>query len=179
MPLTWSHALFMVEKYEEMLEFYTDVLGFEVTDTGAIGESTVAFMSQGANDHHQIALVSGKPPGTPPPPVNHFAFRTESLADVKGWYHRLAADTRVGGLGPMTHGNAWSVYFKDPDGNGIEVFCDTPWHVSQPAGEAWDPTADDDSIIKATREKFESDPEFRPIEEFYATRKAHLAERSM
>ena len=176
MSLTWSHALFMAEKYDEMLEFYTEVLGFEVTDTGAIGDATVAFMSQGANDHHQIALVSGKPPGTPAPLVNHFAFRTESLADVKGWFQRLSADDRVEGVGPMTHGNTWSVYFKDPDGNGIEVFCDSPWHVSQPAGEGWDPSADDDSIIAATREKFADDPEFKPIQDYYAERKAHLAE---
>jgi len=179
MSLSWSHALLMVENYDEMLEFYTDVLGFEVTDDGEIGDNKVCFMSQGANDHHQIAIVSGKPPGSPPPAINHFAFRTESLAEVKGWYQRLSADDRVDGLGPVTHGNAWSVYFKDPDGNGIEVFCDSPWHVSQPVVDGWDPLADDDSIMAATKEKFASDPEFQPIEDYYAARKAHLASRGI
>jgi catechol 2,3-dioxygenase len=177
MSLSWSHALFMAEKYDEMLEFYTEVLGFEVTDSGEIGGGKVAFMSQGSNDHHQVALVSGKPPGTPPPALNHFAFRTESLAEVKGWFQRLTTDDRVTGVTPVTHGNEWSVFFQDPDGNVIEVFCDTPWHVSQPAVDGWDPTADDESIVVATKEKFASDPEFGPIEAYYAARKAHLADR--
>ncbi|MFP6837790.1 MAG: VOC family protein [Pseudomonadales bacterium] len=178
MALSWSHALFMVENYDEMVSFYTEVLGFEVTDTGTIGEATVAFMSQNAEDHHQIAMVSGKPPDSPAPAVNHFAFRTESLTEVKAWFARLSAEDRVAGVAPITHGNTWSVYFQDPEGNGIEVFCDSPWHVSQPAGEGWDPAADDESIIAATREKFAADPEFKPIEEFYSNRAAHLAERT-
>jgi catechol 2,3-dioxygenase len=97
---------------------------------------------------------------------------------VKAWFARLSAEDRVAGVAPITHGNTWSVYFQDPEGNGIEVFCDSPWHVSQPAGEGWDPAADDESIIAATREKFAADPEFKPIEEFYSNRAAHLAERT-
>jgi len=177
MALTWSHALFMVDKFDEMLEFYTDVLGFEVTDTGAIGNEQVAFMSQNASDHHQIALVSGKPPTGRAPVLNHFAFRTDTLADVKAWFRRLSTEARVTDIMPITHGNAWSVYFKDPDGNGIEIFCDTPWHVGQPAADRWDPTADDATIVAATRAKFAADPQFKPIEAFYAERRSHLADQ--
>ena len=32
----------------------------------------------------------------------------------------------------MSHGNTLSIYFNDPEGNGLEVFWDTPWHVAQP-----------------------------------------------
>ena len=35
-------------------------------------------------------------------------------------------------LSPVSHGNALSVYFKDPEGNRIELFVDTPWYVEQP-----------------------------------------------
>ena len=35
-------------------------------------------------------------------------------------------------LGPVTHGNALSVYFLDPEGNRVEFLIDTPWHVPQP-----------------------------------------------
>ena len=35
-------------------------------------------------------------------------------------------------LGPVTHGNALSVYFLDPEGNRVELLIDTPWYVPQP-----------------------------------------------
>ena len=38
----------------------------------------------------------------------------------------------------MNHGNAWSVYFRDPEGNRIEIFCDTEWYIEQPCVEDLD-----------------------------------------
>ena len=38
----------------------------------------------------------------------------------------------------MDHGNAWSLYFRDPEGNRLEVFCDTQWYVEQPCLEDLD-----------------------------------------
>lgn len=35
-------------------------------------------------------------------------------------------------LGPITHGNALSVYFHDPEKNRVELLIDTPWYVPQP-----------------------------------------------
>jgi catechol-2,3-dioxygenase len=32
----------------------------------------------------------------------------------------------------VTHGNALSIYCRDPEGNRIEIYVDTPWYVSQP-----------------------------------------------
>ena len=39
---------------------------------------------------------------------------------------------------PMDHGNAWSLYFRDPEGNRLEVFCDTQWYIEQPCIEDLD-----------------------------------------
>jgi hypothetical protein len=36
------------------------------------------------------------------------------------------------------HGNALSLYFRDPEGNRLEVFWDTPWYISQPCIEPLD-----------------------------------------
>ena len=48
---------------------------------------------------------------------------------------RLAA-AAVDSVIPVSHGNAWSLYFTDPEGNGLECFVDSPFHVAQPyAGE--------------------------------------------
>lgn len=178
MQLSWSHALFQVHNLDAMIDFYTDVLGFDVTDRGAIndGKTELVFLSQNASDHHQIGFASGRHPDARPPRGNHFAFRVESLADVKTWYARLDRDARVPSASPVTHGNAWSVYFNDPDGNGIEVFCDTPWHVSQPQGGTWDPTASDEDIHAETEARFREDPEFQPIHDFYHQRAEKLSQ---
>ena len=180
MQLRWSHAFVMVENMEAMLDFYTDVLGFEVTDQGEIGGRRATFMSQVETDHHQIAFLERPNTGPEmplPSKIGHFAFRAPSLSDVKTLHARLLADDRVANVSPVSHGNAWSVYFADPEGNGIEVFCDTPWHVQQPQGGSWDPAASDEDVINTTRQQFENADGFRPIEDYYRQRAEHLARR--
>ncbi len=70
-----------------MLDFYTRVLGFEVTDRGPVapadGAPEIVFMSQVETDHHQIAFLSVRQDENPSNSVNHCAFRTESLQDVR------------------------------------------------------------------------------------------------
>ena len=179
MNLSWSHALFQVHDMDAMTNFYTDLLGFDVTNKGSFdgGKTELVFLSQNATDHHQIAFASGRTPDAPPPRGNHFAFRVTSLTEVKDWHAKLEADDRVKSTTPVTHGNAWSVYFSDPDGNGIEIFCDSPWHVAQPHGGPWDPSASNDDIHATTLTKIEGDPEFEPIEDYYQRRSEKIASR--
>lgn len=76
---------------------------------------------------------------------------------------------------PLTHGNAWSIYFSDPEGNGVEVFIDTPWHVAQPQGKPLDLSLPNDEIVDRTVEAFRDEPEFGSIDEFYQRRADYLA----
>ena len=76
---------------------------------------------------------------------------------------------------PLTHGNAWSVYFRDPEFNGVEVFIDTPWHVRQPQGEPLDLDKSNDEIVEATRAHFSKEPEFGSIDDFYSRRAERFA----
>jgi catechol 2,3-dioxygenase len=89
----------------------------------------------------------------------------------------LDGDSLVTQIIPLTHGNAWSVYFRDPEFNGVEVFIDTPWHVRQPQGQPLDLDKSNQDIIEATRAHFSTEPEFCPIDDFYARRAQHVAER--
>ena len=179
MPLRWSHAFVHVRSMKEMLDFYTEVLGFEITDQGEVGGRPVTFLSQVETDHHQLAfLESGRAEGDGNGKANrvaHFAFRVEALADVKALHGKLRADGRVKQVSPVTHGNAWSLYFADPEGNGLEVFCDSPWHVRQPQGGAWDPAASDEDIHRQTRQAFAAADGFGPIADYYRQRANHLA----
>ena len=188
MELRLAHAFVHVANLQTMLDFYTGMLGFEVTDRGLIDGRPVAFLSQVASEHHQLAFLQhgvdaaaagdGETAASAMPgSTGHFAFRVEALAEVRELHDRLKADGRVRGLRPMTHGNAWAVYFADPEGNGIEVFCDTPWHVSQPQGATWDPSLGDDAVRSATERRFRDAPGFGPIDAFYRDRAEHLSRR--
>jgi catechol 2,3-dioxygenase len=171
MKLRWSHAVLYVRDLDEMIRFYRDVLGFQVSDRGPLDPNQpgrdIVFLSQVDTDHHQLAFVPvrGEDRTTP---LDHFAFRVDSLADVKALAERLRADGRGADLNPVNHGNAWSVYFKDPEGNGLEVFCDSPFGVHQPQLKPWNLSMSEDELRRQTEEQFRNEPDFRPIEEFYA-----------
>ncbi len=170
MQLRWSHAAVLVRDMENMLDFYTRVLGFRITDRGPFpgpGGGEIVFLSQVETDHHQFAFVDEHRDESPPNSVHHFALRVDSLDEVKEMDARLEADDRIGDRLPLTHGNAWSIYFDDPEGNTLEIFCDSHIHAAQPQGEIWDRSKSNDEIATETRTAFEHDPEFKPIEDFY------------
>jgi catechol 2,3-dioxygenase len=180
LSLEFAHAVVYVVDMEKILDFYTRVLGFEVTDRGPLGEREIVFLSQTADHHHQIAFVDSRNEAGRSNSVDHLAFRSSgSLAALRALHDALQAEPEVSGIRPLTHGNAWSVYFRDPEGNGIEVFIDTPWHVQQPQGKPLDFSMDDDALLAWTKEAFEADgAELSPLGEFYAARGEHLAQRS-
>ncbi len=173
-----AHAVIYVHDADTMIAFYRDTLGFEVTDRGPLGADEIVFLSQNANDHHQVAFITGRDRPDPSNSVHHVAFRSGgTLDDLKTLNKTLQADASVTQIMPLTHGNAWSVYFRDPEFNGVEVFIDTPWHVRQPQGEPLDLDKPNDEIVEATRAHFATEPEFGPIDDFYRRRAEHLAER--
>ena len=140
MQLSWSHAVLYVKDESAMLDFYTNVLGFEVTDRGKLGPEdgpSVIFLSQQADEHHQIAMMTSRREDGPSNSVNHFAFRVADFEDIANLNKTLGARDGVR-VNPISHGNTLSLYFNDSEGNGIEVFWDTPWHVAQPQGRPWD-----------------------------------------
>ena len=178
MKLRWSHAVVYVRDLEAMTDFYTQVLGFEVADRGPINDKLdICFLSQVETDHHQLAFIPIRQGDGPPNSVDHFAFRVDSLDDVRAVAKELEADGRATQIRPITHGNAWSVYFKDPEGNGIEIFTDSPWHVRQPQAKPWDLAMTDEELSEFTQKEFGGEPEYGPIDAFYAARAEHLKGR--
>jgi catechol 2,3-dioxygenase len=174
-----AHTVVYVHDVEKMIAFYRDVLGFEVADRGPIGPNEIVFLSQIANHHHQLALITGRPEADKSNSIHHTAYRSAgTLEDLKALLGTLEAHPEVSGIMPLTHGNAWSIYFEDPEHNGVEVFIDTPWHVQQPQAKPLDLSKPTDEIVAETHAAFADEPEFGDLAEFYARRGAHLAERS-
>ncbi len=178
LALEVAHSVLYVQDVDTMVDFYTDVLGFEVTDRGPLGPPDgpeIVFLSQVSNHHHQVAFITGRPEASPSNSVNHVAYRSSgTLDDLRQLHDVLTARDDVSGIRPLCHGNAWSIYFADPERNGIEIFIDSPFHVAQPQGKPLDFSLSNDEIAAWTEEEFSQEPEFGPIDDFYAKRAAEL-----
>ena len=124
---------------------------------------------------YRIAFAPMRRETGPSNTVNHLAFRVDSLAELRALKARLDADGRAENVRPVTHGNAWSVYFEDPEGNGVELFLDTPWHVRQPQFVPLDLSKSDAEIAAWTKETFAGEPDFGPLSDYQAARARQLS----
>ena len=158
--LTFSHVGIWVTDLEAMREFYTDVLGFVQTDRGPIGDTELVFLSQSPGDHHQVVLAKGRPHDVGFTTVNQLSYKLDSLETLKAVYGEIVKKP-VKDLVQVSHGNAWSIYFKDPEGNRIELFVDTPWYTPQPCREPLDLTKPVEQIVKETEAYCRSRPRFQ------------------
>ena len=155
--------------------FYTTVLGLAITDKGtARSWMELTFLSGNADAHHQLVLVSGRPDTEGFNPIQQISFMVDSLSQLRE-VHNRALDNGATGMRITCHGNAWSCYFSDPEGNTVEAYLDTPFHVPQPHGAPFDLMASDDEILRWTEDHCRADPGFMMIDEYKAKMRARLA----
>lgn len=159
--LRFSHFGFFVRDIGAMEAFYTDVLGLTVTDRGDLGATKLVFMSRDPEEHHQIVLASGRPPEPAFNPINQISFRVADLAALRALNRRLLA-AAAADLIAVTHGNAISIYFRDPEGNRLEVFFDTPWYCTQPLRVPVDLEQPDDALLTGSERLARAQPDFEP-----------------
>jgi catechol-2,3-dioxygenase len=173
--VSFSHFGIYVTDLARMEDFYTRVLGLLVSDRGRVpGGSDLVFLSRDPDEHHQIVLATGRPPGVEFNVVNQISFKLPTLADLKAM-HAGAREEGTKQFRVVTHGNAWSVYFADPEGNRVEVFVDTPWHTPQPVVEPFDIEAPAEVIERETEALCRSRPGFMSRDEWRAAQVARMA----
>ncbi|HKC06466.1 MAG TPA: VOC family protein [Methylomirabilota bacterium] len=174
-PVSFSHFGIYVTDLARMEDFYTRVLGLLVSDRGQVpGGSDLVFLSRDPDEHHQIVLATGRPPGVEFNVVNQISFKLPALADLKAM-HARARDEGTKQFRIVTHGNAWSVYFADPEGNRVEVFVDTPWHTPQPVVEPFDIEAPVEVIERETEALCRNRPGFMSREQWRAAQVTRMA----
>ena len=170
-----AHMGIFVRDRETMVQFYTEVLGLMVTDQGP-GRAPgmhLTFMSADPGEHHQVVLVTGRPEDSGFNPINQVSFLVDLLAQLRE-VHRRALAHGATDLRLVSHGNAWSIYFRDPEGNTLEAYLHTPFHVPQPHGEPLDLSLSDEEILRATEAACAKDPGFMPRAAFVATMAGRL-----
>ena len=140
----------------------TDAL---ILKTYKLGEADriVVFLSRDPQEHHQVVLASGRPEGLAFNPINQISFHYRTLEDMRKAVARLAQAGCTDGT-PINHGNAWSVYIRDIEGNPMELYVDSPWYTPQPCGEPFDLSKSDAEIYRDTEAMCRARPGFEPAE---------------
>lgn len=158
-----------------MEAFYTRVLGMVVTDRGALPTGNLVFLSRDPSEHHQLVLCSGRPEPLGFTTINQISFRTDALADLRRLRVELV-NAGASDIQPINHGVSWSVYARDPEGNRLEFFVDTPWYVPQPLREPLDLDRDDAAIEAESAARLTSDPAYKSMREWQAETAQRIAE---
>jgi catechol 2,3-dioxygenase len=120
-----GHVHLKVTDLDRALDFYTGILGFELTQRmpGA------AFMSAGGY-HHHIAVNTWESLGaTPPPPGTTGLFHLAILYPTRALLADALRRVMAAGIqldGASDHGVSEALYLRDPDDNGIELYWDRP-----------------------------------------------------
>ena len=138
-----GHVHLKVADLERSLDFYCNLLGFQVTTRYG---SQAAFISAGGY-HHHIGLNTWQSKGGKPGPKNtaglfHTAILLPSRRDLAVLLQRLV-DANYPLTGAADHGVSEALYLDDPDENGVELYWDRP-------REKW-PLNPDGSIMMYTR----------------------------
>jgi catechol 2,3-dioxygenase len=129
-----GHVHLKVADLDRALAFYCGVLGFELMQR----RDGAAFLSAGGY-HHHIALNTWESLGGSPPPrgttgLYHLAILYPSRAALADAFCRLIA-AGIPLQGASDHGVSEALYLRDPDDNGVELYCDRP-------RQTWPRTAD-------------------------------------
>ena len=167
---TISHVVLYCYDFKRMLDFYTSVLGFHLSDVGRARGNDICFLTlDPETDHHQVALASGRQGPKEAGALNHVAFRVKSLAELRKRHEGLK-QAGVDSVELITHGSWLSVYYRDVEGNRLEFFWDTPYYVRQPIVEPLDIdlNASEEEAWRAIEAKYGRDPSFKPMAEWKA-----------
>ncbi len=171
--ISFSHIGIYVRDIARMEAFYTRFLGFTVTDRGDLdtprGKVGLVFLSRDPNEHHQIVLATGRPEDSGFNTVNQMSFRVDSLDTLRTLYNGMVDGDLCGEMSevsPACHGNALSVYVRDPEGNRLELFIDTPWYVNQPMRVPFDFSLDNAALWTWAERHARALPGFRPRAEW-------------
>lgn len=121
-PVKLAHVVLRTRNYDDLLSWWKLVLNAEVRH----GNDFITFLSFD-DEHHRIAIA--KMPHLQDATkdavgLEHFAFTFANLDSLFAKYEQL----KSAGITPywtINHGMTLSAYYRDPDGNQVELQVDT------------------------------------------------------
>ncbi|HIC60844.1 MAG TPA: hypothetical protein EYN27_03495 [Rhodospirillales bacterium] len=129
-----GHVVLKVTDLERSVDFYTQILGFRVSDVYPDNMMPGRMVFMRCNrDHHGVALVGGAPSNSSNLELHHMAFEVSTIDEVlKAREHLIKNNVQIQFEGRRRAGAQVAVEFLDPDGHWLEIF----WGLDQIAPDA-------------------------------------------
>jgi len=120
-----------------MVDFYTRVLGFKVSD---VNEKGMTFLRFGA-DHHSFVLAAAPQPPGGPTVLHQIAMEVADLDALKRIrVYLLEQGVKASAIKHEGPGNDYTFDFDDPEGNRLQFFCEMDqigWDGKSRPKEQW------------------------------------------
>jgi catechol 2,3-dioxygenase-like lactoylglutathione lyase family enzyme len=124
-----GHVVLNCRDVERSVKFYTEVLGFQISDVypDEMVPGGMVFLRCNT-DHHGIGLVGSLDGAAPNVELNHIAFEVGTLDEVLLAARRLReCGATIDFEGRRRAGVQIAVEFRDPDGHRLEIY----WGIDQ------------------------------------------------
>ena len=132
-------------------DFYTRVMGLRIADEDLEERQMVFLSADPIAEHHEFVLMQGRVTSDDDRVIQQISFKVPSIDDLRAFKQRLEAENmtveRI-----VSHGNAFGMYFFDPEGNRIEVYYKTGFPVPQPHGDPIDLAQSDEELLADAKE---------------------------
>lgn len=157
-----GHTGLWVHDLAVMRDFYTRVLGLSVTDEDP--DLGMVFLSSRPDvEHHEMVLAAGRTAPIGALQMHQISWRVDSLETLLEFRRRFDAEG-VPLQQVVTHGNAFGIYFFDPEHNRGEVYWSTGVEVRQPFRKSIDLDQEPDAIFaEARRLLTDGTPPYQPV----------------
>ena len=146
-----GHVGIYTQDLMKMRDFYTRVIGLQVADEDLNGRGMCFLSADPVSEHHEFVLMKGRNTPEEMQLVQQISFKVPTIQDLREYKKRIEEEElKIDRI--VSHGNAFGMYFFDPENNRVELYYRTGFPVPQPHGDPLDLSRSDEELITDARE---------------------------
>ncbi len=146
-----GHDGIYTQDIKKMRDFYTRVIGLKVADEDLDGRGMCFLSADPITEHHEFVLMKGRQTSDETQLVQQISFKVPTIQDLRE-YKQMIEEENLKIDRIVSHGNAFGIYFFDPEGNRVELYYRTGFPVPQPHGDQLDLSRSDEELLTDAKE---------------------------